>query len=67
MDVKVQDNSELTEELADLREENERLKNGNIKSLIIRLTLDEYDRLLDKVDDDFNLKYIIKHAKLLKL
>ena len=67
VDVKVQDNSELTEELADLREENERLKNGNIKSLIIRLTLDEYDRLLDKVDDDFNLKYIIKHAKLLKL
>lgn len=58
---------ELAEELADLREENERLKNGSIKSFIIRLTLDEYDRLLDKVDDDFNLKYIIKHAKLLKL
>ena len=66
-DVTVQDNSELTEELAELREENERLKNGNIKSFIIRLTLDEYDKLLDKVDDDFNLKYIIKHAKLLKL
>lgn len=67
VDVAVQHDPELAEELAELREENERLKNGNIKSFIIRLTLDEYDRLLDKVDDDFNLKYIIKHAKLLKL
>lgn len=67
VDVAVQDNSELAEELAELREENERLKNGDIKSFIIRLTLDEYDKLLKKVDDDFNLKYIIKHAKLLKL
>ncbi len=67
VDVAVQHDPELAEELAELREENERLKNGNIKSFIIRLTLDEYDKLLDKVDDDFNLKYIIKHAKLLKL
>lgn len=67
VDVAVQHDPELAEELADLREENERLKNGNIKSFIIRLTLDEYDKLLKKVDDDFNLKYIIKHAKLLKL
>lgn len=67
VDVAVQHDPELAEELAELREENERLKNGNIKSFIIRLTLDEYDKLLKKVDDDFNLKYIIKHAKLLKL
>ena len=66
-EVAAQDNSELMEELEELREENERLKNGDIKSFIIRLTLDEFDNLINKVDGDPCLKNIIKQAKLLKL
>lgn len=66
-EVAAQDNSELMEELEELREENERLKNDNVKSFIIRLTLDEFDKLINKVDGDPCLENIIKQAKLLKL
>lgn len=67
VDVAVQDNSDLMEELEELREENARLKDDSVKSMVIRLTLDEYDKLLDKLGGDPCLGHIIKHAKIIKL
>lgn len=67
VDVAVQDNSDLMEELEELREENERLKDDSVKSMVIRLTLDEYDKLLEKLGGDPCLGHIIKHAKIIKL
>lgn len=67
VDVAVQDNSDLMEELEELREENARLKDDSVKSMVIRLTLDEYDKLLEKLGGDPCLGHIIKHAKIIKL
>lgn len=69
VDVAVQDNdnAELMEELEELREENARLKDDSVKSMVIRLTLDEYDKLLEKLGGDPCLGHIIKHAKIIKL
>lgn len=67
VDVAVQQDAELLEELEELREENARLKDDSVKSMVIRLTLDEYDKLLDMVNGDPRLERIIKHAKIIKL
>lgn len=67
VDVAVQQDAELLEELEELREENARLKDDSVKSMVIRLTLDEYDKLLDMVNGDPCLGHIIKHAKIIKL
>lgn len=67
VDVAVQDNSELMEELEQLREENERLKADNVKSFLIRLTMDEYEELLKAVSNKSLLLDAIRHAKIIKL
>lgn len=67
VDVAVQQDAELLEELEELREENARLKDDSVKSMVIRLTLDEYDKLLEKLGGDPCLGHIIKHAKIIKL
>lgn len=67
VDVDVQDNTELMTEIEELREENARLKDGSVKSVLIRLTLDEFGRLCDKVSDDPCLKQVIGNAKIIKL
>lgn len=67
VDVAVQQDAELLEELEELREENARLKDDSVKSMVIRLTLDEYDKLLEKLGGDPCLEHIIKHAKIIKL
>lgn len=67
VDVAVQQDTELLEELEELREENARLKDDSVKSMVIRLTLDEYDKLLEKLGGDPCLGHIIKHAKIIKL
>ena len=67
VDVAVQDNSELMEELEQLREENKRLKDDNIKSFLIRLTMDEFEGLINALDSKPQLQDIIKRAEIIKL
>lgn len=67
VDVAVQDNSELMEELEQLREENKRLKDDNVKSFLIRLTTDEYEELLKAINSKPLLLDAVRHAKIIKL
>lgn len=67
VDVAVQDNPEFMEELEQLREENKRLKDDNVKSFLIRLTMDEYEELLKTVSKKSLLLDAIQHAKIIKL
>ena len=65
VDVAVQDNSDLMEELEELREENARLKDG-VLHMVIRLTLDEYGNLVKLTQDDDALNYAVKHSHIFK-
>lgn len=67
VDVAVQDNSELMEELEQLREENKRLKDDNVKSFLIRLTMDEFEGLINALSQKTQLQDIIKRAEIIKL
>ncbi len=67
VDVAVQDNSELINELEQLREENERLKNKDVKNMIISLTMDEFEELIKSLGRKPSLQEIIKRAKIIKL
>lgn len=67
VDVAVQRDEGLLEELEQLREENERLKDDNVKSFLIRLTMDEYEELLKAVSKKSLLLDAIRHAKIIKL
>lgn len=65
VDVAVQDDSDLMEELEELREENARLKDG-VLHMVIRLTLDEYGNLVKLTQDDDALNYAVKHSHIFK-
>ena len=67
IDVAVQDNSGLMEELEQLREENKRLKDDNVKSFLIRLTMDEFEGLINALGKKSQLQDIIKRAEIIKL
>ncbi len=67
VDVAVQDNSGLMEELEQLREENKRLKDDNVKSFLIRLTMDEFEGLINALGSKPQLQDIIKRAEIIKL
>lgn len=72
VDVAVQtDDSLLKEkdqEISELKEQIERMSDKNVKSFVIRMSLDEYELLekaLEQADD--RLKNIIKNARILKI
>ena len=73
VEMAVEDNSEelsrKDEEIAELREQLERLSDDNVKSLVFRMTFEEYDRLIGivKASDDYALQNIVKNARSIKI
>lgn len=73
VDVAVADNSEelskKDEEIAELREELERLSDKSVKSFVFRMTIEEYERLIGivKASEDYTLLSIVKNARFIKL
>lgn len=72
VDVAVQtDDSLLKEkdqEISELKEQIERMSDKNVKSFVIRMSLDEYEQLIKALEQaDDRLKNIIKNARILKI
>lgn len=67
IEVAVQQDESVLKELEQLREENARLKDTNIKKMIIRLTMDDYHILVNALGREPRLQNIVKHAEILKL
>lgn len=67
IEVMVQQDESVLKELEQLREENARLKDKNIKNMIIRLTIADLGDIVNALRGEPRLQNIIKHAEILKL
>ncbi|MCM1525162.1 MAG: hypothetical protein NC120_11980 [Ruminococcus sp.] len=66
VEVAVQQDESILEEPEQLREENARLKDKDIKNMLIRITLKDYEQLLDLVKDT-PLYAALSRAEFIKL
>ena len=73
VEVAVADNSdelsEKDEEIAELREQLERLSDKNVKTLVFRMTPEEYERLVGivRASEDHTLQSIVMNARTIKI
>lgn len=61
--------AEKDEEIAELKEQLERLSDKGVKTFAIRMTIDEYERLANIVEkiDDINVKVAVKNARMIRI
>lgn len=73
IDVAVQCNesviAEKDREISELKDRIDRLSDANIKSFVLRMTFDEYERLTEiiKNSEDLVIQHIVQNARLIKI
>lgn len=67
VDVAVEQNDDVMNELEQLRKENERLRDKNVKNFLLHMTIEEFEQLLDMTESSEYIHSIVSKADIIRL
>ena len=67
VDVAIEQNDDVMNELEQLRKENERLRDKNVKNFLLHMTIEEFEQLLDMTESSEYIHSIVSKADIIRL